>query len=336
MQRIGDVLKNARKKLGLSLDDVAESTKIHINKLKAIEENNFEEWSNKVFIKGLIRTYAKELNIERELVITLCDQEFSEVQEIPQAAPVTTPALDEDEDDTRSVGRFQAPSSFFVIVSIIVVAVLVSFIYVTVSKIQSYSKEKALPQEVEIVNSEEKVEPIEETTMNSEKEETSNSDKKEAEPKSEKKIIIAQKEETKDKSDEDSEGEVEEGDEYEDTPKDFKKVQKNALSKVKAQQLADQIEPAPKTEVKPVKKETTVYSDNKLVIEAIEAVRVEIIWSDGKPQTILMKEKDRKTFVFSNPLTVNINNGGAVNIIFNNKFIGVPGELNSPISLKYP
>ena len=136
MKRIGDLLKETRKSQNLSLEDIAQSTKIHINKLRAIEEHDYDNLPSKVFIKGLIRSYARELKIDKDVVTELCDQEFSESQQLPQPAPVSTPAIEDEDDDKRSVGRFQAPSSFFVFLGVVVVVVLVLFIYATVSKIQ--------------------------------------------------------------------------------------------------------------------------------------------------------------------------------------------------------
>ena len=89
---------------------------------------------------------------------------------------------------------------------------------------------------------------------------------------------------------------------------------------------------------KPLRKKTTAISktDDKLVIEAMEPVKIEIQWSQGPPQMVLMKAREKKTLVFSNPLKVRIQNGGAVMITFNNQSEGIPGESNQPVELSYP
>ena len=81
---------------------------------------------------------------------------------------------------------------------------------------------------------------------------------------------------------------------------------------------------------------TTLYSDNKLIIRALEPVTAEITWADGYIQKILMKEQESKTLVFTSPIQVRLSNGGVVNINFNQKDQGVPGPLNQPIELKFP
>ncbi|MCB0378812.1 MAG: helix-turn-helix domain-containing protein [Bdellovibrionales bacterium] len=79
-----------------------------------------------------------------------------------------------------------------------------------------------------------------------------------------------------------------------------------------------------------------VSSNNKLTIEAIEPVRVEIIWSDGKPQVMLFKARESKTLVFSTNIKLRVNNGGAINLTYNGQKRGIPGKLNQPIEIDYP
>jgi len=61
---IGEIFKATRLKLGLSLTDVENETKIRSKYLEAIEEENFELIPGRVYLKGFIRTYAKYLGID--------------------------------------------------------------------------------------------------------------------------------------------------------------------------------------------------------------------------------------------------------------------------------
>ena len=317
MKKVGTLLKETRESQGLTIEQVAQKTKIHAHKLSAIENSDYKTLPAKVFVKGLIRSYARELKLDEKMIQDLCDQEFDEKEEPPHTPIVSSPHIEDEEGEKKLVGRFQAPNSFFLVVGVFVTVVLIGFIYATVAKIQSYTKEESTHLSVEIPQTEE-------TTEGSEQSEGISADLTET----------PSIEETKPQSNNGSAQEkpsikevsAEQKNKLEESPK---KVEPKVEEKVEKEPEAVEATPE-KTQ------DTTVYSDNKLVIEALEAIRVEILWSDGQTQVLLLKDKEVKTLIFSNPLKIRINNGGAVNITFNNKSIGVPGSLNKPIELQYP
>jgi cytoskeleton protein RodZ len=57
----GSYLKHERELRGVPLDDIAESTKISIRFLRALEEGRFEDLPGEVFIKGFIRSYGQAI-----------------------------------------------------------------------------------------------------------------------------------------------------------------------------------------------------------------------------------------------------------------------------------
>ncbi len=66
MDPLGDYLKQARKKKGLSLEQLASRTKIQEHHLIALESEDFANLPAKVFAKGFVRSYAKALGLEEE------------------------------------------------------------------------------------------------------------------------------------------------------------------------------------------------------------------------------------------------------------------------------
>lgn len=66
MDPLGDYLKQARKKKGLSLEQLASRTKIQEHHLLALESENFGNLPAKVFAKGFVRSYAKALGLEED------------------------------------------------------------------------------------------------------------------------------------------------------------------------------------------------------------------------------------------------------------------------------
>ena len=165
MKRIGLILKEEREAQGLSLEDIADRTKIHIEKLRAIEANDFKSLPAKVFAKGLIKSYARELKIDEKIINDSCNQEFEDTTLSTTTAPQPEPIFEDEDDEKRPVGRFQAPNSFFIVVAVATTVILSLFIYATVSKINSYSKEETTPQQIDLIPSAEKInaEPEEDT-----------------------------------------------------------------------------------------------------------------------------------------------------------------------------
>ncbi len=66
MDPLGDYLKQARKKKGLSLEQIASRTKIQEHHLLALESEDFGNLPAKVFAKGFVRSYAKSLGLEED------------------------------------------------------------------------------------------------------------------------------------------------------------------------------------------------------------------------------------------------------------------------------
>ncbi len=66
MDPLGDYLKQARKKKGVSLEQIASRTKIQEHHLLALESEDFDNLPAKVFAKGFVRSYAKALDLDED------------------------------------------------------------------------------------------------------------------------------------------------------------------------------------------------------------------------------------------------------------------------------
>jgi len=66
----GDRLRREREMRGVSLDDIAEATKIGTRLLRALEEEHFELLPGGIFNKGFVRAYAKYLGLNEEEAVT--------------------------------------------------------------------------------------------------------------------------------------------------------------------------------------------------------------------------------------------------------------------------
>lgn len=71
MAGLGQRLREARESQGLSLEDVAASTKIRRSYLVALEEEDYAKLPHPTYVKGFLKTYATFLGLEAQEVIDL-------------------------------------------------------------------------------------------------------------------------------------------------------------------------------------------------------------------------------------------------------------------------
>jgi cytoskeletal protein RodZ len=69
MASIGQELKRERELRGISLKEIADSTKINIRFLRALEEDRLDILPEQFFTRGIIRTYAKHLGLDEQSVL---------------------------------------------------------------------------------------------------------------------------------------------------------------------------------------------------------------------------------------------------------------------------
>ena len=66
---VGTTLRHARTRTGLSIEDLAATTRITIPLLHAIEQNAFEKVPSGIFARGFIRAYAREVGLDPEEMV---------------------------------------------------------------------------------------------------------------------------------------------------------------------------------------------------------------------------------------------------------------------------
>ena len=69
MKRLGEFLRGERQARGISLQQIADDTRISMKMLQAIEEGDSEKLPAPVLIKGFLRAYAQRIGLEAEDVI---------------------------------------------------------------------------------------------------------------------------------------------------------------------------------------------------------------------------------------------------------------------------
>jgi hypothetical protein len=82
--RIGNALKEARRRAGLDIRTVEERTKIRTRYLRALEAEEWGVLPGHAYVKGFLRTYANLLDLDGDALV----DEYRRTVEGPQASPV--------------------------------------------------------------------------------------------------------------------------------------------------------------------------------------------------------------------------------------------------------
>ncbi len=69
MGTLGQYLKNAREAKDVDLRDAAQQTRISVNYLKALEDEDFSKLPGEVFVRGFLKNYARFLDLEETDVL---------------------------------------------------------------------------------------------------------------------------------------------------------------------------------------------------------------------------------------------------------------------------
>lgn len=89
MASVSEQLREAREAQKLTVQQVAEITKIRTDHLRALEEGNFDVFSAPVYIKGFIRSYATILKLDVPRVMADLDAELGKTQKFSEPPPLS-------------------------------------------------------------------------------------------------------------------------------------------------------------------------------------------------------------------------------------------------------
>ncbi len=78
MQSIGDFLKQAREKRGMSLQEIFDATRITVQNLSALEENRFDFFPNKVYARAFLRDYSNFLGLDSSDLLLRYEEEWKQ------------------------------------------------------------------------------------------------------------------------------------------------------------------------------------------------------------------------------------------------------------------
>lgn len=97
MKTVGEILAEARLSKGITLSEAERNTKIRVETIQALEENNFAILPSSVYIRGFIKNYADYLGLDPERTLAIFRRQFEEKPSgdpiIPDLSPKESPKL---------------------------------------------------------------------------------------------------------------------------------------------------------------------------------------------------------------------------------------------------
>jgi len=90
MPTVAEQLRTAREARKLTVYQVAETTKIRTDHIRALEEGNFDVFVAPVYIRGFVRTYATLLKLDVPRVISSLDSELAQTEKFSEPPPLSS------------------------------------------------------------------------------------------------------------------------------------------------------------------------------------------------------------------------------------------------------
>jgi len=89
MPTVAEQLRAARETKKLTIEQVAEATKIRTDHIRAIEEGNFNVFPAPVYIRGTVRIYATLLKLDLPTLFAALDEELGRTKRYSEPPPLT-------------------------------------------------------------------------------------------------------------------------------------------------------------------------------------------------------------------------------------------------------
>jgi cytoskeletal protein RodZ len=89
MATVAELLRQAREASGLTLEKVADLTKMRADRVRAVEDGNYEVFTAPVYIRGFVRTYARLVHANEAAVMTALDAELAQTERFREHPSLT-------------------------------------------------------------------------------------------------------------------------------------------------------------------------------------------------------------------------------------------------------
>jgi cytoskeletal protein RodZ len=89
MSTVAEQLRATREARNLTIEQVADMTKISSDHLRALEEGNFGAFSATIYIRGSVKNYSNLLKLDAPQMLALLDAELKSTEKFSEPPPLT-------------------------------------------------------------------------------------------------------------------------------------------------------------------------------------------------------------------------------------------------------
>lgn len=89
MPTVAEQLRAAREAKNLTVQQVADATKIRTDHIRALEEGNFGAFSAPVYIRGSVKNYGSHLRLNVPQLVVELDEELGRTEKFSEPPPLT-------------------------------------------------------------------------------------------------------------------------------------------------------------------------------------------------------------------------------------------------------
>lgn len=93
MLSVGTILKKEREKKGLLLLDVEKQIRVREKYLKAIEEENWNFFSSKIYITGILKNYSRVLGLDHKKILAFFRRDYERKEDVRFKRKITSAYL---------------------------------------------------------------------------------------------------------------------------------------------------------------------------------------------------------------------------------------------------
>jgi len=88
MSTVAEQLRSAREAKKLTVEQVADMTKIRTDHIRALEEGNFNVFSAPIYIRGSVKNYASALKLDIAALLAELDRELGRTEKFSEPPPL--------------------------------------------------------------------------------------------------------------------------------------------------------------------------------------------------------------------------------------------------------
>lgn len=365
MSELGQILKAEREKRGLSIQEVALALKIGSRVITAIEEGDSKNLPAKTFLRGFVKSYSQYLKLDVAKMMARFQVEYgtttidpvalaAEENAAASASASTSPASRRNQsENAKPEDEFSMPWG-----KAILVAVLFILVIVVAKIVDKYQKERVLPpaQKTAVEEVTPPAAPAEgDKNLNPSNETTETEAKVEGVPaKGENESLISSQgimvkpTATPVTTPVSQEAKATPTATPTPTPKPTPTPTPTPTPKpTPTPTPTPKATPTPTVQAKTVPPVAATPSPSpspsdkpsrptEVILEATAPVKIKFDLGDGEPSTLELNAGDVHTFKSKNSIVLELNDGGAVNLIVNGRDRGTAGNPGQPVQLRYP